>query len=131
VARKPRAASKPHPPRKLVGPHVTRLRELCLSYPEVLEAEQFGGPWWKAGKKSFCIYGADQGRSGAAFNLSLDQQADLVTDSRFSPTRYLGHHGWTSMVFERSVDWALVEELIDSAYRRVALKRMLKTLDAG
>ncbi len=110
---------------------MTRLRKLCLSYPEAVEAEQFGGPWWKAGKKSFCVYGADYGRSGAAFNLSLDQQADLVTDARFAPTRHMGHHGWTSMVFERSVDWALVEELIDSAYHRVALKRMLKTLDDG
>ena len=103
--------------------------DLAPDGEEVIEAVQFGGPWWKAGKKSFCIYGGEGGRSGAAFNLSPDHQADLVNDPRFSPTSHLGHHGWTTMVFERKVDWALVEELVDTAYRRVALKRMLKTLD--
>lgn len=117
-----------HPPKKIVKAHGDRLRLLCLAYPEAVEVEQFGGPWWKAGKRSFCIYGDDEHRSGAAFNLSLEHQADLVQDARFSRTGYLGHHGWTTMKFRGKIEWALVEELIDVAYRRVALKRMLKVL---
>ena len=119
-----------HPRRKTVKTHVTRLRKICLRYPEVAEVEQFGGPWWKAGKKSFCVYGADEGRSGAAFNLSLAEQAILIGDPRFTPTRYMGQHGWTTMVFEGAVDWEQVEDLVDVAYRDVALKRMLRALDA-
>ncbi len=120
-----------HPKRKTVKSHVERLRRLCLRYPEAVEVEQFGGPWWKAGKKSFCIYGAHEGRSGAAFNLCAMDQALLVEDPCFSPTRHLGQHGWTTMLFDGTVDWEHVEELIDVAYRRVALKRMLKALDGA
>ncbi len=120
-----------HPKRKTVKSHVERLRRLCLRYPEAVEVEQFGGPWWKAGKKSICIYGADAGRSGAAFNLSIMDQTLLAEDPRFSPTRHLGQHGWTTVVFNGAVDWEEVEELIDAAYRRVALKRMLRALDGA
>ncbi len=120
-----------HPRREQVKDHVTRLRKLCMGYPEALEAEQFGRPWWKAGKKPFCIYGGEGGGSGASFNLSLTEQATLTQDPRFTRTRYLGQHGWTTMDFKGRIEWALVQELIDVAYRRVALKRMLKALDGG
>lgn len=33
------------------------------------------------------------------------------------------------MSFDATVDWDEVKELMDVAYRRVALKRMLKALD--
>ena len=118
----------PHPPRNIVEAHAEHVRRICMAYPEVVEAEQFGGPWWKAGKKSFCIYGAAGGSSGAAFNLSIEDQTELIQDERFSRTGYIGRHGWTTMRFDKPIDWALVEELIDVAYRRVALKRMLKAL---
>ena len=102
-----------------------------MGYPEVVEAEQFGGPWWKAGKKSFCIYGANDGGSGVQFNLSREAQDDLLHDARFEPASYIGHHGWTAMKFRGKIEWPLVRELVDVAYRRVALKRMLKALDEG
>ena len=119
-----------HPPFIPNRAHLERMRKLCLAYPEVVEVEQFGHPWWKAGKKSFALYGSSDGISGAAFNLPVDQQAVLVEDERFYASHYVGRHGWTSMVMKGRVDWTLVRELIDTAYRKVALKRMLKALDA-
>ena len=118
-----------HPRRKQVKDHVTRLRKLCMGYPEALEAEQFGRPWWKAGKKPFCIYGGEGGGSGASFNLSLLDQSLLLGDPRFYKTGYIGRHGWTSMRFSGKIEWEHVEELVDMAFRRVALNRMLKALD--
>ena len=35
------------------------------------------------------------------------------------------------MKFRGKIEWPLVRELVDVAYRRVALKRMLKALDEG
>ena len=119
-----------HPPPKINRAHLDRIRKICLGYPEVVEVVQFGSPWWKAGKKSFCIYGSSDGVSGASFNLPVEQQAVLVQDERFYVSHYIGRHGWTSMAMTGRVDWTLVRELIDTAYRKVALKRMLKTLDA-
>jgi hypothetical protein len=117
-----------HPPRKVNQAHLERLRKICMAYPEVVEVTQFGSPWWKAGKKSFCIYGAPEGRSGACFNLSKDHQAFLIEDPLFEKAHYIGQHGWTTLEFRGRVDWHMVEELVDSAYRRVALKQMLKAL---
>jgi hypothetical protein len=116
---------------------VARLRKLCLAYPEVVEVEQFGGPWFKAGKKAFCAYGAEsekvdgawRGRDGASFSVSLMDQSELVKDPRFGRTHYIGHHGWTTMRFEGAVDWDEVVELVDIAYRRAANRRMLSRLD--
>lgn len=100
-----------------------------MAYPEVVEVEQFGNPWWKAGKKSFCIYGESDGQQGASFNLSREEQSLLLDGERFYKTGHIGHHGWTSMRFSGKVAWDQVEELIDIAYRRVALKRMLEKLE--
>jgi predicted DNA-binding protein (MmcQ/YjbR family) len=118
-----------HPPRKHDPRHLARMRAICMAYPEVVEVEQFGNPWWKAGKKSFCIYGESDGHPGASFNLSLDEQSLLLGDERFSKTGYIGRHGWTSMRFAGKVDWQQVEGLVDVAYRRVALERMIRALD--
>lgn len=112
---------------------VERVRRICMDYPEVTETEQFGEPWWKAGKKAFVSYGAeaDDGtpRDGMAFNLTVVEQSQLLTDPRFSKTRHIGQHGWTTLTFGTTVDWSEVEELIDAAYRKVALRRMLQKVD--
>ena len=110
--------------------NLARLRKICLAYPEAVEVEQFEEPWFKAGKKPFCVYGDEGMTDGAAFNVSLMDQAELLKDPRFRRTHYIGQHGWTSMSFETGVDWEEVEALVDIAYRRVALKRMVKRLDA-
>jgi len=119
-----------HTPIKPVKAHLDPLRKLCLEYPEVVEVEQFGSPWWKAGKKSFAIYGVSHGQSGASFKLTREEQAILVeADPRFSRARHIGQHGWTTMRLEGRLDWTQIEDLVDIAYRNAALKRMLKALD--
>ena len=120
-----------HPRVKGVRAHEERLRKICMAYPEVVEAIQFGSPWWKAGKRSFCIYGTEDGRSAVSFNLHRDDQAALVEDPRFEKSHYIGQHGWTSMALAGRIDWGEIEDLVESAYRKVALKRMLKVLDGG
>jgi hypothetical protein len=44
---------------------------------------------------------------------------------------YFGPGGWLALDFaaRQRVDWDEVAELIDSSYRQVALKRMLKALE--
>ncbi len=107
---------------------VERVRSICLAYPEVSEVEQFGEPWWRAGKKPFASYGADGLQDGMAFNVTPMDQSQLILDPRFSKTAYVGQHGWTTLTFGKSVDWGEVEELIDIAYRKVALRRMVARL---
>lgn len=107
---------------------VDRVRRICMALPETVEVEQFGEPWWKAGAKAYCSYGAEHMREGVAFNLTLLDQQELCKDERFAPTRYVGQHGWTTLTFGKSIDWDEVEELVGLAYRKVANRRQLAAL---
>jgi len=54
----------------------------------------------------------------------------LLGDGRFYVPAYFGPSGWVALDFTAApVDWQEVAELMDSSYRQVALKRMLKALD--
>jgi predicted DNA-binding protein (MmcQ/YjbR family) len=127
------AAQELHSTKKMVwdAHRIDRVRRICMAYPEAVEVEQFGEPWWKAGKKAFCSYGAEGMQEGMAFNLTLLDQQQLCKDPRFAPTHYIGQHGWTTLTFGKKVDWDEVEELVDIAYRKVANKRMLAALGSG
>src|SRR4051794_35539646 len=80
-----------------------RFADLCLLVPEASEVEQFGGPWYKAGKKPFAFYGAESekdptgayhGVNGAGFNVTPLDQSALLQDPRFTRPRYIGYRGW-------------------------------------
>jgi predicted DNA-binding protein (MmcQ/YjbR family) len=118
---------------------LARIQKACLSYPEVIEAEQFGGPWWKAGKKSFCCYGAASekradgyhGIDGVCVKLPLPLQQELIKQPRFVPEMYTGRHGWTMLRFEgRKAELDEAAGLIDIAYRLVANQRQMAALEA-
>ena len=44
------------------------------------------------------------------------------------PTPYMHQHGWVTLDVAEP-DWDLMDDLLDSAYRNVAIKRMLAALD--
>jgi len=121
-------------------PHLlARFAEICLAFPEAVEVEQFGGPWYKAGKKPFAYYGSESERTpdgeyhgvdGAAFNLTPLDQSAVLEDPRFTRPHYIGHHGWVATRWDREPDWDEVRELALSAYRKVANARQLKALEA-
>lgn len=110
-----------------------RLRTHCLSYPESVEVEQFGHPWFKAGKRPFVIFGQQEGDPQIAFAADkMDQEALCAMDARFFPTPYMHQHGWVSLRLKGAPsksDWGLIDDLAETAYRRVALKRMVTALD--
>ncbi len=109
-----------------------RLRAICLAYPEAIEVEQFGHPWFKAGKRPFVVFGHQQADPQIAFATPKTDQGALIemAPDLFFPTPYMHQHGWTSMRMPGKPDWKTIEELAETAYRNVALKRMLKALDA-
>ncbi len=115
---------------------LAKVRKLCLAYPETLEVVQFGAPWFKAGKRPFVVYGTSEkvdgvwrGKDGLSLAMTKMDQAALCEDPRFRPTPYMHQHGWVTLAFAGAPDWDEVRELVDSAYRNVALKRMLDALD--
>ena len=113
---------------------LAQVRAICLVLPEACEVEAWGHPTFRAGKKMFAGFGHEPGGSNAlalGMKMGFERQDELLEDDRFFPTPYAAHQGWVSLRIEGKTDWDEVRELLVEAYREVALKRMLKALDAN
>jgi hypothetical protein len=112
-------------------PLLRRLREIALGLPEAAEVEAWGRPTFRAGKKIFAVYGSGEDQHRVIFKPEPGERDVLVHDSRFSIPPYFGPSGWLAFDLDvPALDWAEVDELLEGSYRQVALKRMLKALDA-
>ncbi|SFS14526.1 YjbR protein [Microbacterium sp. cf046] len=111
-------------------PLVERVRALCMRYPEAAEVISHGRCTFRAGKRQFALVGVyDQGAI-VFIPDPLERDALLERDDVFVPP-YEGAYGWLAIsVDSASGPWDLVEELLDASYRRVALVRQLRALDA-
>src|SRR4051794_23998563 len=109
-----------------------RIRAICLALPEAKEVEAWGHATFRAPKKMFAACGAEaDGSASLGLKVGFDRQEELLADPRFFPTPYAAHQGWVSLRLQPRMDWAEVAALVTEAYRQVALKRLLKALDAG
>ncbi|TDE10992.1 MmcQ/YjbR family DNA-binding protein [Jiangella asiatica] len=113
-------------------PHLAELRAACLGFPEAVEVEAWGRPTFRAGKKIFAVFEGDAAHPFAViFKPEPDDRPALLQDPRFYSPAYWGPSGWLALDFTvADVDWTEVGELLDASYRQVALKRMIKALDA-
>lgn len=111
------------------------VREVCLSLPEVTERLSHGSPTWFAGKKSMVMYLDDHhgdGRLALWVAAPPGVQRDMVEQEpdRFFVPPYVGPRGWLGLRLDRAPDWDEVADIIEEAYRVVAIKRLLTQLDA-
>ncbi|MEZ5216002.1 MAG: MmcQ/YjbR family DNA-binding protein [Ilumatobacteraceae bacterium] len=115
---------------------VERLRQLCLSLPEVTERVSHGEPaWFVRGKKTMVSlddhhHGADHLGFWCAAPPGV--QAELVTQEpeRFFRPPYVGARGWLGVRID-DVDWDEIAEIVREAYRCVAPKTLIRLLDAS
>ncbi|MEP6697267.1 MAG: MmcQ/YjbR family DNA-binding protein [Pseudonocardiales bacterium] len=115
------------------GPYLGSLRGICLAFPEAAEIPAWGRPTFRAGKKMFAVFGSDDDHGyTVVFKPDPADRRGLLSDPRFYAPPYFGAAGWLALDLTAGpVDWTEVAELMDASYRLVALKRMLKVLDAG
>ncbi len=113
-------------------PYLAELRETCLCFPEAVEVEAWGRPTFRAGKKMFAIFtGLNDEQYKVVFKPDAAERQALLADRRISVPDYFGASGWLALEFTVApVDWDEVAELVEGSYRQVALKRMLRELDA-
>jgi predicted DNA-binding protein (MmcQ/YjbR family) len=113
-------------------PYLAELRAVCLSLPEAHEVEAWGRPTFRAGKKIFAVFEGDDDHPFAViFKPEAAERAALVEDPRVYLPRYWAPSGWLALDFTAApVDWDEIAELMEESYRQVALKRMLKALEA-
>jgi len=104
-----------------------QVRKLCLSLPETSEADSWGHPNFRVGKRTFATFEWIKGRPSIAFRLSPAEVRVLLRRKGFFPTPY-GRDKWVSVWADGLLDWGLVERLLERSYRTVALKRMIAAL---
>jgi predicted DNA-binding protein (MmcQ/YjbR family) len=108
---------------------LARLREICLSLPEVRETVKWGHPTFEAGKKMFAVLDHYQGRICIAFRASPEKLPLLLADERFYEAPYGARQCWVCLHADGRINWEEVEGLLLQSYRQVALKRMLAALE--
>ena len=113
----------------MVTDPLPRLRQVCLSLPEVEERISHGEPsWFVSGKKQFVTY-ADHHHDDrlACWCAAPDgiQRMLVETDpDRFFVPPYVGGRGWVGCYLDVLVDWRDVEAIIIDAYVSVAPARL-------
>jgi hypothetical protein len=108
-----------------------RVRELCLSLPEVIERPSHGAPtWFVRGKQSFVTFHDDHhgdGRLALWCAASDGAQAGLVAgapEHYFVPA-YVGHRGWVGVRLDRNLEWDAIAGAVEEAYIAVAPKALV------
>lgn len=102
-----------------------------MGYPEAAEVMAHGRCTFRAGKRQFALVGAAHDDVGAVEFIpdASERPVLLEREDVFVPP-YEGAYGWLAIRVEAdSGDWKLLAELIDTSYRKVALKRQLRALD--
>ena len=69
-----------------------------------------------------------EGEASLQNALELAREA-LLAEGRFTPTRYMWHHGWLTLRLEPPLDWGELEELLLDSYRLQAPRRLVRELD--
>ncbi|WP_051670015.1 MmcQ/YjbR family DNA-binding protein [Bryobacter aggregatus] len=99
-----------------------RIRSYCLSFPEAIEVEQFGHPFFKWRGKPFTILSGTQSEQ-LSIKVEKELQPIFLEDPRFTKTAYVGQHGWVTLQLTGHLDWEEVESLIEGSFRLVSSKK--------
>jgi hypothetical protein len=117
---------------------LSRLRAICLSFPEVTERPSHSAPtFFVRDKKSFVMLWADGHHQNpfphlwCAAPAGVQEELVETEPARFFRPPYVGHRGWLGVRLDRKVDWTEIDEICRDAYRVIAPKTLVARLDAG
>lgn len=137
AAKRPKASPVPKPvAAKRGGDILTRLRAICLAFPETHEVEAWGAPTFRVKNKIFAMHaeeGNSHGGRPAIWMLSISLEQDLVIRSRpdryFKPP-YVGPSGWIGAWLDKNPPWGEIEELLREAWLRRAPAKTVERWNA-
>jgi hypothetical protein len=113
-----------------------RLRAVCMAFPGTVERVSHGEPaWFAGGKRLFVTYADRHHDDRVAFWCAAppgSREVLLGADPmRFFVPPYVGVRGWLGVYLDVApVDWEHVGEVVEDAWRVVAARRLVATLDA-
>jgi predicted DNA-binding protein (MmcQ/YjbR family) len=112
---------------------LTRLRTICLRFPEAEEAGGVGNPSFKVRGKIFCMRHSLHKAARWSVWLKAPEgvQQLVVSDDprRFFVPPYVGSKGWIGAYLDVEQDWDELADLIEESYRMTAPKRLAAQLE--
>ncbi|MGC2485998.1 MAG: MmcQ/YjbR family DNA-binding protein [Acidimicrobiales bacterium] len=114
----------------------SQLRATCRAFPGATEKLSHGSPAFFAGPQ-FAILWMDGHHDHTFAHLWCAapegaQGALIASDpDRYFYPPYVGSRGWLGVRLDGTVDFEVLEELLEDAYRCVASKRLVAELDRG
>jgi hypothetical protein len=112
------------------------VRDICTSFPEVVERPSHGAPaWFVRGKKTLAMFMDDHHGDGIlglwcpAFPGVQEEMIGQEPDRFYRPP-YVGPSGWLGVRLDRDVDWDEIRGILTDSYRKVAPTTLVKQLDA-
>jgi predicted DNA-binding protein (MmcQ/YjbR family) len=111
-----------------------RLRRICLALPGATERLSHGEPtWFIRDKKSFVTFANHHHDDRVAFWCAAPAglQTSMVGSdpARFFVPPYVGHRGWLGVYLDVPVDWLEISDIVETAYRMIAPRRLIADLD--
>jgi len=111
-------------------PILDRIREIVADFPEVEERLSWGWPHFRVRGKIFAWYYEWDGVPEINFRTDLDEQAELVSHPpRYRMPKYKRGMGYVSIRLDGRVPWKMVASHLETGWRTVAPKRVLKEFD--
>jgi hypothetical protein len=111
--------------------NISRLRKICLSFPEAIEVEAWGSPTFRVGK-IFAMHGDNHhGGREAVWVKSKHFTQDMLVrgmPQRYFVPAYVGPAGWTGVYLDVHTDWPALTMLLRDAYRMTASKKLVALL---
>jgi hypothetical protein len=111
--------------------NLSRLRKICLSFPEAIEVEAWGSPTFRVGK-IFAMHGDNHhGGREAVWVKSKHFTQDMLVrgmPQRYFVPAYVGPAGWTGAYLDARTDWPALTMLLRDAYRMTASKKLVALL---
>jgi len=111
-----------------------RIRTICLDLPGVTEKLSHGAPAFFVGRQFLMLW--IDGHHEHAFPhfwcaAPPGAQSELVTTepNRFFRPPYVGGRGWLGVRLDGKIDWSEIEVVCEEAYRSVASKKLIASLD--
>lgn len=116
---------------------LTKIREICLAFPETNERLSHGSPgFFVRDKKSFGHFHDDHHNDGriaiwCPAPPGVQEQMLEAEPARFFRPPYVGGRGWLGVNLDVDPDWEEMAGILEEAYRHVAPKTLVKQLDAS
>ena len=116
---------------------LTKLREICLAFPETSERLSHGAPtFFVRGKRAFLMVLTDHHGDGrfaiwCAAPAGMQRMLVEADPERFFVPPYVGHRGWLGFRLDRELDRDELAGIVEDAYAEVAPPKLVEAARAA